>query len=343
MPRPIHIADPLFRLYLREAGFTNAEEMVTRGILNRWHAYLSEGCTLKCCSHRPAKPVKVNAAKRADVVDYRFHLKAKGDAVATTNNVLVKLRKFYDWMLRTKEMKKGLENPCAQVKGDKPQKNLQPVMRPDDAVFAAILKACDDSPDETVARRDRAIISMLMWSGLRREEITKLDRSSYNEDTQRPMVKVGTVQRTTKKRIARWVPLAPDTAKLLDLYLIRRDEGYSVDPDSPLFMSQRGDRLTAAGVSQLFDRKKKAAGITGPLGLHSTRRGWTITARRAGMSDSEIMRIAGWSSDLMIRHYSQDDDKDIAYDAYFTKMAPLADTKPKVKGAKPGRYGKRAA
>jgi site-specific recombinase XerD len=348
VPRPIYIANTLISLYLRESRFSYSEETVTRGIVNRWCAYLQEGCSDACCAHRAPGAVQLSHAQRSDGVDYLNHLKRAGLAVATTNNTLTKLRKFYDWMITTNEMgkvkKKALPNPFATLKGDKPQRNIQPVLR-DDA-FRKLMKACDDSADDVIARRDRAILSLLMWSGLRREEITKLDRISYrDEDPSRPMLVVGTVQRTTKKKRARLVPLAPDTAALIDRYLIKRDACYSDEADAPLFMSQRGDRLTAQGVSQLFDRKKRAAGITGKLGVHSTRRGWCISGVKAGMSDRDLAKIAGWDSVDMVAYYSISDQDDLAFDAFYAKVAPQANTlqQRKARNAKPGRYGKRAA
>jgi len=354
MPRPITITSNLIPLYLREARFTPSEEMVARGIINRWNVYLQEGCSDTCCAHRAAGPIAMKAAQRSDAVDYLNHLKRAGKAVATTNGTLTKLRKFYEWMVHTNEMGKvkrqSLPNPFATVKGDKPQRNMQPVLR-DDA-FRKLMKACDNSADELIARRDRAILSLLMWSGLRREEITKLDRGNYrNEVEGRPMMVVGTIQRTTKKRKARYVPLAPDTAALLDRYLLHRDDAYSDEADTPLFMSQRGDRLTAQGVSQLFDRKKKVAGITGKLGVHSTRRGWTITAAKSDMDDREIAKIAGWTNGdgsantAMVAYYLGQDADDIAFDSFFAKMGPKANTLQdrKAPNAKPGKYGKRAA
>jgi len=353
MPHPTAPIDPLFSLYLREARFTHSEEAVARGILNRWATYMKDGCSKECCQHRNGRTVALKLAERSDAVDYLHHLKRSGKAVATTNNALVKLRKFYDWMVRTSEMgkvkKATLPNPFATLKGDKPVRSIQPVLRED--AFAKMMKACDDSADELVARRDRAILSLLMWSGLRREEVTTLDRSSYRPDPQRPMMVVGTVQRTTKKKRARLVPLTPDTAALIDRYIIHRDAAYVDDPDSPLFMSQRGDRLTAMGVSQLFDRKKAKAGITGKLGVHSTRRGFTIASVRADMSDRDIAIINGWfradgsPNTDMVAYYSMSDVDDLAYDAFYAKMAPKANTlqQTKAKGSKPGRYGKRAA
>lgn len=352
MPRSITPASPLVSMYLRESRFTHSEASVARGIIARWEAYLAEGCSEACCEHRNGRTVKLSMAFRSDAVDYLNHRKVAGKAVATTNNELTKLRKFYDWMVRTNEMgkvkKAALPNPFATIKGDKPVRSIQPVLR--DGAFAKMMKACDDSADELIARRDRAILSLLMWGGLRREEITKLDRSSYEVIEGRPFMVVGTVQRTTKKRRARRVPLAPDTAAYIDRYLIKRDDCYSDEPDAPLFMSQRGDRLTAQGVSQLFERKKVKAGITGRLGVQSTRRGFTIASVKSDMSDRDIAIINGWRradgspNTDMVGYYLQNDSDDLAYDAFFAKVAPKANTLQNAgRQRKPGKYGKRAA
>jgi integrase len=182
-------------------------------------------------------------------------------------------------------------------------------------MHAQLMKACAKIPDQKIKRRDKAIISLMYAVGMRRAEVAALDLASYNQDDHRPAIIVGTVEHATKTRKARVVPLPFATAALIDRYLVQRGPA-----PGPLFLPQRGERLTPAGIGQLFDRTKARAGITGPLGTHSNRRGFTCSARRADMSTDAIMEIAGWDSDLMVRRYSASEKTELAHDEFFTKM-----------------------
>jgi len=222
----------------------------------------------------------------------------------------VKLRAYYLWAVRTDE-NEGNPNPVT-VKGKKVQQNILPVMN--DAVHQAMLKACGRN---TLGRRDKAIISLLHRSGLRRSEICMLNLDSYRDDSDRPALIIGSVEFATKSRKARLVPLTPETVALLDRYMLRRG-----DAPGPLFYSARGEghRLSANGVSQIVERLMKAAGVEDSYGVHSYRRAWAIDAREAGLSDASIMDIAGWEDITQLVRYTKSKNTQLAHDEFYAKM-----------------------
>src|SRR5262245_40632193 len=120
MPRPVTIAHPLFRQYFRELRLPSTTETVARSVLNRWYAYLQDPCKAKCCSHRD-KAITLQEAKKTDVLDYIHHMKAAKLSPATINNMLVKLRGYYDWSVAAGEnvhRRKAMPNPCDGISGE---------------------------------------------------------------------------------------------------------------------------------------------------------------------------------------------------------------------------------
>ena len=336
MPRPIHIADPYIGQYLREAMLPASSEMVSRGILNRWFYFLQGTCEAKCCAHRTSGPIALAKAQRSDAADFIYHLRQNGCGVATTNNNIVKLRAYYEWAIRA-DMNEQNPNPLNGIKNDVPPERILPQMTED--VCEQLLKACGnrkgEKRDVRLIARDRAIIAVLMGSGMRRSEVAKLDLEDFHiEDPKRPFL----VVRDPKNDKDRIAPLTYNAATLIGRYILHRGSA-----PGPLFMSQRkGGRLTPAGITQLFERTMKRAGISDSYGVHSFRRGWTVAAKEAGMEDTDIMEIAGWENQIQLRRYLGPKKTQLALDAFYAKMGGTP-TEDKQKGVQRSRYGKRAA
>jgi site-specific recombinase XerD len=335
MPRAATIKDPYIRQYLRESQMPTSSEMVVRGILNRWFDFLQGGaCSDKCCADRQVKATDLFEATRADVVDYTFHLRAQGKAVSTVNDFIVKCRAYYTWAVRV-DMNRGNPNPFDGVKNSVPVERILPVITDD--VIAKLLKACDnrkgEKRDRKLIARDKAIISVLRWTGMRRSEVAGLNFDQYQYIDGRPLLLLGE-PKNGKQRIA---GVRYECATLVDRYLLDRGEA-----DGPLFLPQRGERLTPAGITQLFDRACKRAGVEKSYGIHSFRRCFIIEAKRNGMSDSNVMEIVGHGNVQQLRRYTKAVATELALDEYFEKMGgePKAE---KVRGPQPDRYGKKVA
>jgi site-specific recombinase XerD len=102
------------------------------------------------------------------------------------------------------------------------------------------------APDLTtwVGRRDRALLTLAVQTGLRNAELTSLRRQD---------VELGTgahVRCQGKGRKTRCTPLRPDVATLIKEWLSEQDGR----PDQPLFPSQRGGRLSSDGVQRMVSR-----------------------------------------------------------------------------------------
>jgi integrase len=82
------------------------------------------------------------------------------------------------------------------------------------------------------------------------------------------------------------VPLAPRTARAIDLAIGERSEG-------PLFHGPDGERLDRHGAARIVRRVTRRAGITKPVGPH--------TLRHAFITAGQMSDVAGTASFGMVR------------------------------------------
>jgi site-specific recombinase XerD len=131
-----------------------------------------------------------------------------GAAPATINRGLAALRGYSAWAHRAGLM---TENPAAAI-ADVPTAPLAPRSLPTGAVDA-LLRAVRNEKDEAVRMRDEAILSLLVYAGLRAQEICDLQLRDLD-------LVGGTVTvRRGKAGKSRRVPLHKDAQHLLQRYL----------------------------------------------------------------------------------------------------------------------------
>ena len=152
-------------------------------------------------------------------------------------------------------------------------------------------RALLDSPDTSTIKgmRDRAILSMFLYHGLRREELCSLRVKDIHVRRGVPHIRV-----RGKGNKLRFLPLHVGTAELLDTYLERT--GYKEEPSAALFQSlhARDSRngITADGVYKLLREYAKQAKID-VLGFspHSLR---ATAATNALDHEADIAKVQEW-------------------------------------------------
>lgn len=98
--------------------------------------------------------------------------------------------------------------------------------------------------------RDKAIITLLFATGIRRKELSSLDRSDVNLDTRTIILK------KTAKRTNKIIFITPETIFVLRRYLGRRE-----DDNPALFLFRDGSRLALGPIDTLFKKAVKHAGL----------------------------------------------------------------------------------
>ena len=171
----------------------------------------------------------------------------------------------------------------------------------------AIYNAYDPRHDRHVvgvrpsALRDRAIIVLLLDTGLRAEELCSLLISDY--DTKRGSITV----RHGKGDKPRTVYLGDVSRKHLWRYLASRP---ATQPRSPLFASRKGGKLDGGGVRRLIIRLGVRCGVPDAT-LHRFRHTFALNFIRNGGNLFALQDLLGHASLEMVRRYARLAESDL--------------------------------
>lgn len=254
----------------------NSPDTITwyEGQVARFHAWLEE------------KETNGSNWLRPEVIEqFLAEERARGLKPGTVNARYRALRSFFNW-LKVRGYLGGQSSPLDLV--DQPR-----VPEPDrDHVTVDELRALYASlPAEGwTAQRDRAILLVLFWSGLRVGELCAL--TLHDVDTRTQLITV----RQGKGGKSRIVPCSPQVPEVLLSYLYQRPpwKGAGLWLSSDGAGGARGE-LTAEGVRQMLIRRCRAGGVR-YLHPHAWRHGFAMTLLNAGAEMSSISAMMGHSS-----------------------------------------------
>ena len=123
--------------------------------------------------------------------------------------------------------------------------------------------------------RDHVIFSLAMGAGLREHEILALDVGDVFDDAGRAKRRVvlRVFKRSAKKKPAPQEVLLPDIvrAKLERLLATRKRAGETITPETPIFVSRLGRRLSARQLRHAFAVWQERADFERHLNFHATR------------------------------------------------------------------------
>ncbi|KPB61617.1 Phage integrase family site specific recombinase [Pseudomonas amygdali pv. myricae] len=166
---------------------------------------------------------------RSHVLAWRADLEQRGLAGATIRRKLAALASLFDHLLENNAVAGG--NPVHGVKRPRIESNEGKTPALGDHQAKALLEAPDESTLK--GRRDRAMLAVLLYHGLRREEAAQLQVSDIQERRGIQHLKIH-----GKGGKVRYLPLHPVAAGRIHLYLER--SGHHLDDKKvPLFISLR--------------------------------------------------------------------------------------------------------
>ncbi len=231
-------------------------------------------------------PEQFRAVTRAHVLAWRGQLEQRGLAGATIRRKLAALASLFDHLLDANAVAGG--NPVHGVKRPKIETNEGKTPALGDHQAKALLDAPD--PATLQGRRDRAVLAVLLYHGLRREEAARLCVQDMQE---RRGIKHLRVHGKGGK--LRYLPMHPVALERIHAYL--EISGHHLEQSAaPLFMPLRGKTtragLSADGIYALVGRYAKAAGIeVAGLGVHGLR---ATAATNALEHEADIAKVQQW-------------------------------------------------
>jgi len=259
-----------------------------------WFANLSNSSTRRAYEHAIRdfmgftgliRPDEFRTVTRAYITAWRGDLTRRGLSGATIRHRLASLASLFEYLCKrnavTHNPVKGVERPKAETGEGK-----TPALGDHQA-----RKLLDAPPDDTIkSKRDRAILSTLLFHALRREELCKLKVRDFRHARKGvPHLKV-----SGKGGKTRYLPLHPGTNALIHDYLAAA--GHDADESGALFRPVRNNRtgnadraITADGVYKLVRCYSAALGFE--IGAHALR---ATAATNALDHEADIAKVQEW-------------------------------------------------
>jgi site-specific recombinase XerD len=152
-----------------------------------------------------------------------------------------------------------------------------------------ILQACDGK--DWLRLRDKALILLLLDTGLRIHEAHKLTVADAQQETVLIRGKGG------KQRV---VFLSAEVRLAIKRYL--KACPYPLTDESPLWWGRNG-ALTLWGIMEVVEKIGKRAGLKRPLGAHAFRRTFATWSLRSGIDLEQLRQLMGHSDYSVLRQY----------------------------------------
>ena len=259
-----------------------------------WFANLSNSSTRRAYENAArdfmrftgiARPPEFRSVTRAHLIAWRDDLVRRGLGGPTVQHRLASLSSLFEFLCEknaiTHNPVKGVERPKAES-GDGKTPSLG------DHQARALLAA--PGQDSVKSRRDRAILSMLLFHALRREELCKLKV----RDARHARKGVPHLWVSGKGGKTRYVPLHPAAGGLIADYLEAAGHGAEADGAlfRPLHRSQAegaADAITPDGVYKIVRALSTSLGF--PIGAHSLR---ATAATNALDHAADIAKVQEW-------------------------------------------------
>ena len=226
----------------------------------------------------------LDAVQPAHIRKWLIERQRAGVSPHTVRKAYRLTRLFWRWCMREELT---TNDPFAKVEKPKAPATVKPALTPDEV--EQILQACDGK--DWLRLRDKALILLLLDTGLRIHEAHKLTVADAQQETVLIRGKGG------KQRV---VFLSAEVRLAIKRYL--KACPYPLTDDSPLWQGVNG-ALTLWGIMEVVEKIGKRAELPKPLGAHTFRRTFATWSLRSGIDLEQLRQLMGHSDYTVLRQY----------------------------------------
>jgi integrase/recombinase XerC len=228
---------------------------------------------------------------------YIASLHRRGLSPASVERKLSALKHYYRFLAREEGHE---ENPAAMIPGPAKATRLPGFLSVDE-----IYRLCETaSGSDFPSRRDRAIIELLYSTGMRVSELCSLGVGDMDSGGE-------TIQVLGKGGKERLVVVGSYARTALERYLAARGRLLSakerLSSSGPMFVNQRGGRLTERSVRRILDKRRTEAGIPGKVTPHTLRHSFASHLLAGGADLRSIQEMLGHESLSTTQKYTHVD------------------------------------
>ncbi len=256
-----------------------------------------------------AAGLEPEAVGHRDLRRFAAHLGERRPAPTTVARKLAALRAFFRVL---REHGRIAHNPADLLPAPKRPRHLPRTLTRDE-VTALLDRIPSATPLEA---RDRALFELAYASGLRAEELVRLDAGAVDFDAEEVRVE-------GKGGKTRFVPVGEDALGTLARYLERaRPALAGGDAEPALFLSKSGRRLSTSDVRRRLRGWERAAALAGGVSPHALRHSFATHLLEGGADLRAIQELLGHASVSTTQAYTRVDSARLA--AAYQRAHPRA-------------------
>ena len=278
-------------MHLRSEGRAERTILTYQNALGALDAFLADR----------GMPRELRGIRREHLEAWIVDMQDRGLQPATVSIRFRALRPFFRWLREEDEIE---ADPMARMKSPSVPINPPAVLAEEDV--ARLLATCKGT--DFISRRDLAVLSLMLDTGLRRGELAGLRVGDLNL----PQMVAFVEATTSKSRRGRAVAFGATTAKAVTRYL--RHPKAPTQRDEPLWRARTGLPLTGNEIYHTIRRRAAQAGLR--VHPHQLRHTWASSMLGSGHSEGDVMTLGGWSDRSMLNRYGASAAADRARAAY---------------------------
>jgi integrase/recombinase XerD len=230
-----------------------------------------------------ARSMALFSVRRADIESFARELEARGRARATITRRLCTVAGFYRYAVE-EELD---HSPAAHVRRPRVDYESHAVALDRNELGALLVAAGLGPPPE------HALVSLLALNGLRVSEATGTDIEHLGLERGHRTL---TITRKGGKVVT--IPLAPRTARAIDLAIGERTDG-------PVFLAADGRRLDRHGAGRIVRKTARRAGITKAVTPHTLRHAFITAALDARVPLRDVQEAASHADPRTTMRYDR--------------------------------------
>lgn len=267
--------------WINECDILPSTKADYRRKISLWFRWLSE------------KGIDTRSPERRHVLEFKQSLVENGRSVFTVNSLVTIIKLFYGHC----ERHKYYENIAYGIKANKKHTEYSKLPLTAEQAFRLLDSIKNDS---IIGRRDKLMISLMLFNGLRTCEVERINIGDFSTREERPVLYIQRKGRTEKEE---FVVLHPSTVEWLEDYISDRDW----NRESPLFISHKSqcdNRLTKHTIGRIVKMRLARIGISHPkISAHSLRHTFGALMVEQGVDIETIKDMMGHSDTKTTRIY----------------------------------------